>query len=719
MEKYADIDFKRVRKVLKEITAIDRKLKYIIDSEKKQAQNIKTLSESVKEEIIREALSNVSIDQINADKKGIRVNLLKEVGIKNIQQILDMPYNRLIAINGIGEQTADKVKEIANKINRNTRQTIHLRIDVENKSVKSERLVHELYKFYNSSKLRDGCKQIYNLNHAPLIQDINHVKRTKNRLLWFFSLSRTKMRAVSAMNKLELTLSGEYSKSAMGIITAYNSIERIQSSEAWDDFIKNSSSYYVILEKISGEKLDKISTRGGLPEELVNQVDAYQLDTELLHVTLRNYQVFGAKYILNQKNTLLGDEMGLGKTVQSIAAMCDLKKKGKSHFLVVCPASVIINWIREIAKHSKLDVYKVHGHDRDNTFNEWLKNGGTAVTTYDTVSKLDGSEKIIIHMLIVDEAHYIKNPNTKRTKNILKYSENSEILLFMTGTPIENKVEEMQFLISCLQPNIANKIKDIKHLAGAPLFKKEIAPVYLRRIREDVLTELPDILEKEEWCSFNKQELEMYKRAVSSGNFMQMRQLSWHVQDIMDSNKAKRLIEICEDAKLQNRRVIVFSFFRNVIDKVVELLGDQSMGPITGSTSPLMRQEIIDSFSTSPAGTVLICQVIAGGVGLNIQSASTVIFCEPQIKPSIENQAISRVYRMGQMQKVVVHRLLTEDSVDERIMWLLKRKQEIFDSFAHKSSVAQASEKLTESTWINMVIKEERERLGIQPLTVH
>jgi SNF2 family DNA or RNA helicase len=191
---------------------------------------------------------------------------------------------------------------------------------------------------------------------------------------------------------------------------------------------------------------------------------------------------------------------------------------------------------------------------------------------------------------------------------------------------------------------------------------------------------------------------------------MAMRQLSWNVSDLKSSTKAHRLLEICEDAKMNTRKIVVFSYFRDVIDKVCMLLGEQCMDPITGSISSQKRQEIIDTFTKAAPGTVLVCQVIAGGVGLNIQAASVVVFCEPQIKPSIENQAISRAYRMGQTNKVVVHRLLIENSVDERIMDLLKMKQNIFDNFAHESVMAEENKKMTEKAWMNSVIQGERER---------
>jgi SNF2 family DNA or RNA helicase len=196
-----------------------------------------------------------------------------------------------------------------------------------------------------------------------------------------------------------------------------------------------------------------------------------------------------------------------------------------------------------------------------------------------------------------------------------------------------------------------------------------------------------------------------------SENFMAMRQVSWNAASLSQSSKATRLLELCDQAKEQNRKVIVFSFFRSTIQKVTQLLGDRCMEPITGDISPQHRQEIVDQFTAAPNGAVLVSQVQAGGTGLNIQSASVIIFCEPQIKPSIENQAISRAYRMGQVRDVLVYRLLADDTIDERIMVILQNKQELFDNFADESAVGTESLKPSEQSWISAMVAEEKARL--------
>lgn len=171
-----------------------------------------------------------------------------------------------------------------------------------------------------------------------------------------------------------------------------------------------------------------------------------------------------------------------------------------------------------------------------------------------------------------------------------------------------------------------------------------------------------------------------------------------------------RLKEIIQSAKDEDRKVIVFSYFLDTIDKIRKNLGDKCTQPITGSINPRRRQEIIDDFNDALSGSVLLAQIQAGGTGLNIQTASVVVITEPQFKPSVENQAISRAYRMGQTRNVLVYRLLCENTVDEKLMDVLEEKQMIFDAFADESVAAMANKEIDEKTFGD-IIKEEIERI--------
>lgn len=225
------------------------------------------------------------------------------------------------------------------------------------------------------------------------------------------------------------------------------------------------------------------------------------------------------------------------------------------------------------------------------------------------------------------------------------------------------------------------------------------------------MTELPDLIESEEWCAMGYEEEMAYEQAVMSKNFAEARRVSWNVDDIRASSKAARLVELVNEAASEGRKVIVFSFFLDTIRKVSMLLGSRCIGPINGSVAPQRRQEIIDEFDNAPAGSVLVAQIQSGGTGLNIQSASVVIICEPQFKPSIENQAIARAHRMGQHRDVLVYRLLCENTVDEKMLELLATKQAEFDAFADKSAAAMQTPELDDRSF-GEIIKEEIDRIN-------
>ena len=239
-------------------------------------------------------------------------------------------------------------------------------------------------------------------------------------------------------------------------------------------------------------------------------------------------------------------------------------------------------------------------------------------------------------------------------------------------------------------------------------------PVYYRRKRDDVLTELPEKIESEEWLEPSSADMNCYLQALESGsyNHHEIRKVSWNVTDISKSSKAKRLKELVEEAYEERRKIIVYSFYLGVIERVQDVLGNKCVGVINGSVSPKERQNIIDRFERAEDGAVLVAQIQSGGVGLNIQAASVIIICEPQVKPSIESQAISRAYRMGQTRNVLVYRLLCKNTIDERMMNILAAKQREFDKYADKSLAAETFVSIDDKSLTAMIEEEIKEKLG-------
>lgn len=705
------LDYARIRQMTQQAqTTLDRYRK-VVGQERFQQQKVHDCAQAVFDDRMRQALEAMEVEQLNKGRQGLRVSLLREAGIENVWQVSQMSYRQICDIDGLGEQSAGKIRSIIDQITENTRSTLRVRLSPDHYAQVDTELIRSLYNVVNAGAVRRRCQTQLLENSNPIRQELQLLDRAKNGFRWFFTPQDKRQQTVAAMESLSRRLAGEFGNGQL--LGAYDAVLRADDLTCWADYRKQSARYYAVLEELGASWFKFDEAANGLPAQLAREVEQHPLDLQHLKATLRGYQTFGTKYILHQKRTLLGDEMGLGKTVQAIAAMAALKAEGKSHFMVVCPASVLVNWCREIPQHSSLTATKVHGGDEEALLH-WRENGDVCVTTYESISRFALPEKFRFAMLVVDEAHYVKNPEAQRTKALQKLLKKSEDVLFMSGTPLENRVEEMCFLVSCLQEQVAKEVDGIKYISTAQQFREKLAPVYLRRTRDDVLQELPDLIEKEQWCELSAGEAAAYRDAVLSGNFMAMRQVSWNVAELSHSSKAARLLELCDMAKEQGRKVIVFSFFRDTISKVCGLLGQRCMEPITGSVSPQRRQEIVDEFGAADDGAVLVSQVQAGGTGVNIQCASVVIFCEPQIKPSIENQAISRAYRMGQVRDVLVYRLLSDDCIDERILEILRLKQEQFDNFADESAVGEEAMKASEQSWINRMIAEERERLAIQ-----
>jgi SNF2 family DNA or RNA helicase len=284
----------------------------------------------------------------------------------------------------------------------------------------------------------------------------------------------------------------------------------------------------------------------------------------------------------------------------------------------------------------------------------------------------------------------------------------------MTGTPLENRLEEFHALVGLLNPEVEAQLRQI-NLGFTRIgverqrFREAVAPVYLRRNQEDVLHELPEKIEKEEWVELTDEDKAAYKVAVRAKNMMAMRRTATIGKGDGQSAKLTRLSELLDEYRESEQKVLVFSFFLEVL----EIVGRRFDAPaaISGEVPAANRLRIIDEFQKAPGFRLLPCQILAGGVGVNLQAASVVILMEPQWKASAEDQAIARAHRMGQTRKVVVHRLLVCNAVDERLLEVLRGKQELFETYARDSLVKEASAEATETRAANAIIEAELKRL--------
>ena len=701
----------RARAVLKEAEQLWGRLSGILASRQTAREDVFRAARDKLHQSAMAELTKLDVDTLNAAKQGIRVSALRKAGVQNLGQLYGFSVGRITGIDGIGQQTALKIKAHVDAAYGAVRASCGVRIDMKVQTPDQDALLLGLFVLLRGEPMFGQAE--YMLESCPAVPAaIKEASRTAKGLKWMFSLRGSKQASVNAFEYLAALVEGPFGQDARALITAYGGLTRPAKQAVYEDFSRNAAAYYALLERLKLAPATD-TPASGLPQEIVSLIEQYPLDLRHLRATLRSYQTFGAKYVLQQKMALLGDEMGLGKTVQALAVIADLKARGHRHFLVVCPASVLVNWKREADKHTDLTSVVIHGHDKEDELAIWRDEVDIGITNYETVTRLAGQIDFPVSALVVDEAHFVKNPQAQRTAALLHVARQSGLVLYMTGTPLENRVDEMCFLMGCLRPDVADRVRSMKALSATAQFKQEIAPVYLRRLRADVLAELPDLIESADWLEPTNADLMAYSAAVSAGNFMAMRRIAWDV-DPAQSSKAARLLELCQDAAEDGRKVIVFSFFLTTLNTAAALLGERAFGPITGAVSNEARQRLIDDFTAAPPGAVLVAQVQAGGVGLNIQAASMVIFCEPQIKPSLESQAISRAYRMGQVRDVQVHRLLCENTVDEHMMTILDAKQTEFDTYAEESAAGAASlENEATSAWVSEVIRQEQAKLSV------
>ena len=680
-------------------------------SENEYREKVKAAADAIVAQGVLNVLREAPVEELGRSKRGLRVKALREHGYNTVADIAAASVHSLASVYGISEDTAYSIKGIANGMAAEARKGVKISLSSDNRTKEATALILALFQYRRSMPVADKCHALLTANAKKIKYAEEDLNAVRGSVKWLFSSKVKKQKAVEAFEMLSALQGGDYGSQAEALFAELDAIERSRGSDAWQAFSENPIRFTNDLEDIDPSVLGNDDSVYGLPEDLAREIQEECFFPEGLLCKLRKYQIWGVKYALHQERILLGDEMGLGKTVQAIATMVSLRNTGGTHFMVVCPASVLANWCREIRKMSLLSVTKIHGAGRRSAFEAWLKTGGVAVTTYETTAYLGLPFDFKFKMLVVDEAHYIKNPEARRSENVRNISLHAERLMFMTGTALENKVDEMINLIRILQPNVAQQVQGLAFMSAAPQFRMAVAPVYYRRKREDVLTELPDLIESEEWCYMGYEEEMAYEQAVMSKNFAEARRVSWNVDDIRASSKAARLVELVNEAASEGRKVIVFSFFLDTIRKVSMLLGSRCIGPINGSVAPQRRQEIIDEFDNAPAGSVLVAQIQSGGTGLNIQSASVVIICEPQLKPSIERQAIARAHRLGQHRNVLAYKLLCGDSIDERMLALLAEKQAEFDAFADKSAAAMQTPELDDRSF-GEIIKEEIDRIN-------
>jgi len=714
------INFRESKVNLEKASRVASELESLLAQQEKFVTGTKAAVNTAKASQVLLELAKLSVEKLkDASEDSVRVETLRKYGFASVASVYNSTEIALERIPGISLAGAQSLKALADQMYDAVAQSITYGIDLDSLSDADEQVIENLQGLdHLRAATKNSTKKMQPIAQA-IRKSLGKTQPLNSRMRWLFTGSEKKTAALDALSEVAYLL-GE--PTTIVVIEAarvgLSALEK-RGAEPVEEFKKRSSDYYAILEEVTNIRPSTAANRH-FNQDLLDKIDAQELDTSTIKATLRQYQSFGGKFALTQGRVIIGDEMGLGKTLQAISAIAHRNMAGAQRFLVVCPASVLTNWVREVGTRSELAIIKIHGEDHKGSLQRWISESGIGITTFDTLKSFELTVEQIaelgIDTVIVDEAHYIKNVGTGRSRTIQKWLERVPNVIFLTGTPLENSVDEFITLATLLDPKIGGDLNRVVLASGPEPFRKAVAPIYLRRNTVEVLKELPELIEVTEYCTWEGVDKQKYLDAVASGNFMAMRRAAFNPQEGMVPSKLERLVELVEESIESGQKVIVFSFFRTVIEQVMQALGEKAIGPITGSVSSVQRQVIVDAFQAAEKPIALVGQIQAAGTGLNIQAASVVVICEPQIKPSLEVQAIARAHRMGQVRKVQVHRLILPESVDEQMLAILARKQVAFDEYARESDLADSAtgaKGASEESIAKVIILEERRKLGI------
>ena len=457
----------------------------------------------------------------------------------------------------------------------------------------------------------------------------------------------------------------------------------------------------------------------------------YELPREL-NAEMRAYQTEGFRWakLLSEMGFggILADDMGLGKTLQMIAFM--RSKTGQPH-LVICPASLVYNWVAELLRFAPdMKVCAVIGNaaERHELLRKY-KDYDVVVTSYDLLKRdIEFYEGKKFYCQVIDEAQNIKNPSTQVSKAVK--SIDSAARFALTGTPIENRLSELWSIFEYLMPGYLYSYKHFKESFEERIINKDendnaiarlhkmISPFMLRRLKKDVLKELPDKIEKVVYSGFEAEQDRLYraveKNMIDSLNkksdreykenkllilaeLTKLRQICCDPSLIYEnyrgsSAKLDTCIELIESAVEGGHKLLLFSQFATMLKILEERLkakGIRTM-TITGATSKVKRKQLVESFQEGN-GDIFLISLKAGGTGLNLTAADMVIHYDPWWNVAAQNQATDRAHRIGQENNVTVIKLIAKNTIEERILKLQEMKQDLADKIISEEGAGIAS----------------------------
>lgn len=451
----------------------------------------------------------------------------------------------------------------------------------------------------------------------------------------------------------------------------------------------------------------------------------YEVPDSLKEI-MRNYQKTGFLWLKTLRENgfggILADDMGLGKTLQVISLLLmeqqemDAGEKERRRSLIVCPASLVYNWQKEINHFApKLETVIVTGSipERKDIIKK-SRDTQILITSYDLLKRdADIYKDIIFAIQAIDEAQYIKNPSTQAAKGAKKIT--ATFKLALTGTPIENRLSELWSIFDYLMPGFLFTYQRFREEIEIPIcvnqeenkmarLQRMIRPFILRRLKADVLKDLPEKLEENVFAKLEGEQMQLYDAHVTHmkqildgkseqefkkekmqilAELTKLRQLCCDPALLLEgykgeSAKTDMCMELILNAVGGGHKILLFSQFTSMLDRLVERLKKEGIGYylLTGSVNKEKRMQMVDSFNSDDV-PVFCISLKAGGTGLNLTSADIVIHYDPWWNVAVQNQATDRAHRIGQKNVVTVYKLVAEGTIEEKIIGIQERKKKL------------------------------------------
>ncbi len=477
---------------------------------------------------------------------------------------------------------------------------------------------------------------------------------------------------------------------------------------------------------IEGKIKGDFAARSRKIYEGFNKLSRAKMPPVKVEARLRDYQKQGVKWLdyLRQNNLggCLADDMGLGKTLQTISLLSLVYPGSERPSLIVMPRSLLFNWEKECAKFAPgLRVATYYGSDRDMRV---IGEADLVLTTYAMVrNDVERLKDIEFEYVILDESQNIKNVSSQTAQAVTLLTARHRLAL--SGTPMENNLTELYSLFRFLNPTMFGTFDDFNSRYTYPIQKggdkdaaealrRKIFPFVLRRLKRDVLKELPERIDRTLYVEMSPEQRRFYnerrlaykmeieqtisKSGVAKSQFVmfqalnELRRIASVPESLTDgriaSPKIEELVENLSNTVGNNHKCVVFFNYIAGLDIVAERLNALGIQfeTMTGSTTAAARKRIVERFQSDPECMVLLMTLKVGGVGLNLTAADTVFIVEPWWNKAAEEQAINRLHRIGQKASVVSTSFITEGTIEEKIRQLQQQKSELFDALISDDS---------------------------------